>query len=104
MKFPSELLKSVAIYHLPTTAGAKQPYPGSASTTVTGAFLPLDRHAHALEGGSYMAPHEVYFEQTVDVREGDKLVIEGSTYFVKQRFVGTMGGLPHIRCSISTQR
>ena len=101
MSFPPEVVKSVAVYHLPTS-GSKT-YPGSADTTISGAFLPLDRKEHALEGGAFRNPHELYVDSTADVRESDKLVIDGTTYFVKQIFNAPIGGLPHKRCTISTE-
>ena len=103
MTFPPEFVKSVALYHLPTTAGAKQPYPATASVTTTGALLPMDRHAHALEGGDYLDPFELYLDTSVDVRVGDKAVIETVTYYVKRIFNGYGGSLAHKRCSISTR-
>ena len=101
--FPPEVVKSVAVYHLPTSAGSKQPYPGTADVTISAAFLPLDRQAHALEGGDLVEPHELYADATADVRVGDKLVIDSTTYFVKSVFDGWFGGLQHKRCSISKQ-
>lgn len=103
MQFPPELLKSVAIYHLTTSGGAKPSYPGSANATVTGAFLPLDRQAHVMEGGVFRNPHELYVEATVDLRESDKVVINGTNYFVKSIFNGSIGGLPHKRATVSSE-
>lgn len=99
--FPSEVLKSVAIYHLPST-GSKV-YPGSASATVTGAFLPLDRKDHALEGGAFTNPHELYVSPSVDIRESDKVIVDDVTYFVKQTGNVAIGGLAHIRVTLSTE-
>lgn len=99
--FPPEVCKTVALYHLPTTGGSTQSYPGSADVTTTGAFLPLDRKEHALEGGDYVDPFELYLDATVDVRVGDKCVIDGVNYFVKKVFSAPFGGLRHLRVSIS---
>lgn len=101
MNFPNP--KLVAIYHLPTTAGQKQPYPGSADVTTTGSLIPLDRYSHALEGGDFQDPHELYLEATVDARVGDKVVIDSTTYYVKRIFKANFGGIPHQRLTVSTQ-
>ncbi len=104
MIFPRERQKSVALYHIPTTStsGLKS-YPSTASVTITAGMLPIDRKEHALEGGDYVDPHELYCEGTADIRVGDKAVIESVTYYVKKVFNGNFGGIPHKRASISTQ-
>lgn len=99
--FPPEVVKSVAVYHLPSSGN--KTYPGSASATISGAFLPMDRKEHALEGGVFRNPHELYVDATIDIRETDKLVIDSSTYYVKQIFSANIGGLPHRRCTVSTE-
>lgn len=96
------MTQSVSAYHLPTTAGQKQPYPGTADATVLGCLLPLDRKEHALEG-DYVVQHELYVGGSADVRVSDKLVIDGVTYYVKSIFAANFGGLPHRRCSVSTE-
>lgn len=101
--FPPEWQKTVALYHLPTTAGATQPYPGSADVTTTGAFLPLNSKQHVIEGEDLVDPHELYLDATIDVRVGDKAVIDSVTYYVKKVFVGYAGGLAHKRVSLSTE-
>src|SRR4051794_35333287 len=101
--FPPDCLKAVSVYHLPTTGGSKQPYPGTADATLTGAFLPMDRKDHALEGGDFVDPHEIYFDPAADVRVGDKLVMDSVDYFVKKVFVAQFGGLAHKRASVSRQ-
>jgi len=97
--FPPDCQKTVAIYHLATTGGQSQPF--SAGDTVTAAFLPMDDKAHALQGGDFVDPHEVYFDPTADVRTGDKLVIDTATYYVRKVFSAPFGGLPHKRASVS---
>lgn len=92
---------SVAVYHLSTVAG-KQTY--SAGTSVMGSFLPLDRKEQALEGGDYVVQYELYVPGGADVRVTDKLVIAGTTYYVKSIFEANFGGLPHKRLSISTEQ
>lgn len=101
--FPPDCLKTVALYHLPTTGGSTQSYPGSADVTTSGAFLPLDRKEHVLEGGDPVDGFELYMDPTVDVRVTDKAVIAGVNYYVKKVFVANFGGLPHKRVSLSTQ-
>lgn len=99
-RFPFGIQKSVEVYHLESD----NDYPGSADATITGGLLPLDRHAHALEGGQYRDPHELYVESTADVREGDKLVIDSTNYYVKRVFnAGYFGRLRHKRCTISKE-
>ena len=95
---PPEVLKSVAIYHLATTGGQSQDY--SAGATVTAAFLPMADRAHALLGGDFTDPHEAYFDPATDVRTGDKLVVDGVTFFVRKVFSAPFGGLPHKRASV----
>lgn len=100
--FPPECCKTVALYHLPTTAGSTQSYPTvSADVTTTGAFLPMDAKTHALEGGDFVDPHEVYLDATIDVRVGDKCVIDSVNYFVKKVMNAYPGGLAHKRAAIS---
>lgn len=98
--FPPDVQKTVVIYHLATTASQSQAY--SAGDTVTAAFLPLDRKEHMFEGGDLVEPYELYFDPSVDVREGDKLVINAVNYYCKKVVVFNFGGLPHKRVSIST--
>lgn len=98
--FPPQVQKSVAVYHFNDTT--KQ-YPGTADATITAALLPLDRRENALEGGVYVNPHELYTEGTADVRVSDMLVIDGLTFYVKRVFTGNFGGLPHKRCTVSTE-
>jgi len=101
---PRSVQKSVALYHIPSTstAGLKS-YAGSADVTITAAMLPMDRKEHALEGGDYVDPFELYCQATADIRVGDKAVIDSVTYYVKKVFIGYFGGLAHKRASISTQ-
>lgn len=101
--FPAECVVSVSVYHLPTTGGSIQSYPGTADATIQAAFLPLDRREHAYEGLAFQDPYELYAEHSADLRVGDKLVISGTTYFIKKIFNAPFGGLPHKRCTISTQ-
>jgi len=81
-QFPREVLKSVGIYRLPSSGS--QSYPGSASSTVQGAFMPMNARTHALEGGIYQNPHELYVATSVDIKPSDKVVIDTVTYYVKQ--------------------
>lgn len=99
--FPTEVTKSVAVYHIPSSG--TQEYPASANATISGALLPMDRRDHALEGGAYTDPFELYVDGTADVRIGDKLVIDSTTYYAKQVFTANFGGLAHKRISISSQ-
>jgi hypothetical protein len=99
--FPSDVTKSVAVYHMPNTA--PQEYPADPDETILGALLPMDRREHALEGGVYTNPFELYVEGSADVYVTDKLVIDDTTYFVKAIFTANFGGLAHKRLSISSQ-
>jgi hypothetical protein len=92
----------VALYHLPTTAGSTQSYPTvSPDVTTTGAYLPLDRKEHLWEGGDPADAFELYLDPTVDVRVGDKAVIDSTNYYVKFIFPAPFGGLRHKRISLS---
>ena len=90
--------KSVALYHVPTTStsGLKS-YPASPDLTITATMLPMDRKEHALEGGDYVDPFELYCEASADIRVGDKAVIDSVNYYVKKVFVADFGGLAHQR-------
>ena len=99
--FPPELTATASLYHLPTTGGSKQAYPGSADVTVSGGFVPMDSAAHALEGGRYADPYHFYVPASIDIRVGDKCVIGGVDYFVKKTFNTSLSGMPHVRASIS---
>lgn len=106
-QFPPEIETAVAVYHLPTTAGQKQPYPSTPDATILGALLPLDRKEHALEGGDYTVAYELYVEATDDVRVSDKLIMDvqgtSTEFYVKSIFAAPFGGIAHKRCSISTE-
>lgn len=106
-QFPEDCEVTIAVYHLPTSAG-NQAYPASPNATIGGALLPLDRKEHALEGGEYTSPYELYVDADEDVRESDKLLIEADsktvTFYVKKIFHAPFGGLAHKRLSISTER
>src|SRR3990167_4339909 len=95
VRFPRSITKTISVYHLPTTAGSKQPYPGTADATIIGAFLPLDRYQHALEGDNFTDPFEIYVSVDADVRVGDKLIISSINYYVKKIFNADFGGLRH---------
>ena len=99
MRFPPHLLKPVVVYHLPESGE----YPASADATIAGAFLPMDRGDHQLEGGSYSDPHELYVEPSVDIRVADKLTIDLLTYYVKRVTLFPSGIIAHKRCSVSTE-
>ena len=100
----SQPFKSVAVYHLPTTAGQKQPYPASADATITARMLPMDRRDHAFEGIDLVDPWELYCDPAADIRVGDKVVISSTTYFVRKVFDASyFGGHPHKRVSISRE-
>ena len=101
--FPPEIEKTVKIYHLPTTAGQTQSYPATADITTQGGFLPLDRKEHALEGLDYADLFELYLDPTIDIRVGDKAVIDSTNYYVKKVFMANFGSLAHQRISLSTQ-
>ncbi len=101
--FPPEITFSAAIYRLPTTAGQKQAYPAAPSWTIEGAMVPFDRKSHALEGGQYTDPHELYVEGTADIRVGDKVTVDSVTYYVRKVFPANFGGMPHKRCSLSRE-
>jgi hypothetical protein len=93
--------KSIRIYHLPTTGGETQPY--TPDVTTSGAVLPLDRRDAALVGVDLVDPWEIYLDPTVDVRENDKLIIDGDSnnYYVVHIFKANFGGLAHQRVTIS---
>lgn len=91
----------MAIYHLANTGD--KTYPATPDATVQGAFLPLDRRNAALEGVTFGNQYELYVDPTTDIRSSDKLVIDGTTYYVKQVFVAPFGGLKHKRASISNE-
>ncbi len=99
--FPPEVVKSVAVYHLPSSGD--KTYPVSASATIDGALLPLDRRSAGLEGLTFNDQYELYTDAGADIRVTDKLVIESATYFVHQIFSAQFGGLAHKRCSISKE-
>lgn len=98
-KFPRDITKEVAVYHMPTTG--VQTYPSSPNETISAAFLPMDARTHAMEGGEYTDPFELYTDPTADIRVADKLVIGGVNYYVKKVFEAKFGGLAHKRASLS---
>src|SRR4051812_45303462 len=101
-RIPRSLRKSIAVYRC-TTSGDRK-YPTTPTYTVEGGFEPMDRRAHAHEGGFYVNPFEVYFFDTVDVLPSDKLVIAGTTYYVKKVFDATgIGRNAHKRATLSTE-
>src|SRR3990167_9272227 len=102
--FPRARQVSVALYHVPTTStSGKKSYPASADVTISAGMLPMDVRQHALEGGDYVDPHELYCEGTANILAGDKAIIDSVTYYVKKVFSANFGGIPHKRASISTQ-
>lgn len=98
---PAAIRKSVAVYHLPTASGV-QSYPATPDATIDGGLLPMDTRQHALEGSDLVNPHEIYVAGGQDVRVSDKLVIEGTSYYIKRIFQANFGGHPHLRLSVST--
>lgn len=98
--FPSDCVKTVTLFHLDAASGVES-YAASADVTTSAAFLPLDRKEHALEGGEYIDPFELYMDATVEVRVGDKCVVDSVEYRVKKVFEAPFGGLRHQRVSIA---
>lgn len=92
---------TIDIYHVPTTG--TQDFPVSADETVKGCLLPLDRKDHVLSGPVEVNMFEVYVDGDVDLREGDKLVVNSVTYFCKHVFNGNFGGLPHKRGTLTKE-
>src|SRR5947209_4684623 len=97
--FPPDVQKTASFYHLATTGGATQPYSSSADVVTTVAMLPMDRKVLALEGMAYVEPWELYAQANLDIRVGDKVLIENDSadYFVQQIFKANFGKLPHFR-------
>lgn len=98
--FPPEWNVTIAVYHLSTTTGT-QSYTLD-STITTGALLPMDSQAFAFQGGDFANPRELYVSPSADVRESDKVIISGVTYYIRFIFDGRAGGLAHKRCTLST--
>jgi hypothetical protein len=99
--FPVEWTTTIAVYHLGTGAG-KQTYTLDPSVK-SGSFLPMDSKQFQLEGGDFRDPHELYVGAEDDVRASDKVVIDGTDYFVRHVFNGRAGGLAHKRCVLSSK-
>lgn len=102
-RFPRSVMKVVSIYRLPTTEGSTQPYPDTASSIIRGALIPMDRHAHALEGGDFSDPYELYVSSDTDIKVADKLEIDSTNFYVKKVFAADFGGLRHKRCTLTTE-
>jgi hypothetical protein len=92
---------AIAIYHLPTTAGQKQPYPGTPDATVLAQFMPLDEKRIIMQGGEVLTDYEAYFDTSVDIRMGDQCVANGLTYHVRKVAPFTLGRLAYKRASLS---
>lgn len=98
--FPPETIKTIALYHLSTAAGL-QSY--SLDSTVTeGAFMPMTDHKHALLGGEFSNPTQLYVDADADVRVSDKVIIDSVNYYIAKIFNGQWGSLRHKRCILST--
>jgi hypothetical protein len=99
--FPPDCTKLVTLFHLDGASG-KESYSVSADVTTSGAFLPMDTKTHVLEGGDYVDPFELYLDPSVDVRVGDKCVIDGVEYRIKRVWDASyFGHLRHQRVSLS---
>lgn len=101
---PQEIMRTVAIYHTPTTTGAVS-YPGTADATVTGGIVPLSSQRRAVMGIDNVGTFELFVDDDVDIREGDKIVVDPSgdnvEYRVNNVDVYDFGGLPHRDCVIT---
>lgn len=91
--------KSVAVYHLPIVGGQKQPYPASPDATITARLLPMGVKQHALLGGDYLEPHELYCDPGADVRVSDKLVIDSVEFRVRWVFNASQVGVLNHKCA-----
>ena len=106
MRFPGPPSRSVSFYHLPATAGQKQPYPAAADLVIDCAVLPLDRKNHALEGFDLIDPQELYADPGADIRLNDKVKVsgDGADFFVKHVFMANFGSLRHQRVTVAKSR
>ena len=101
--FPPDTLQAVSVYRSPTGSTPPLLYPSSATYTVTGAFMPIDRKNSALEGLVLVEPHELYVEATIDIQASDKIVVGGKTFYVKKVFDASSLLLGYKRCSCSRE-
>ena len=103
MTFPAEVRVSASVYHMSGDSGTEA-YPVSADATVVGALVPMDRQAQVMEGGVFVVQHEFYCDSSSGILVNDKLVISGTTYYVKNVFTANFGTLKHLRCSLSVSK
>ncbi len=81
MSAEAKMTEAVAVYHLADEGGNKEGYPGTADLTTKGFLAPLSTEDIALSEGQYDKAHKL-FAPVIDIRESDKLVINGTTYKV----------------------
>lgn len=98
--FPSETIKTIAVYHIGTSSG-KTSYTLD-STITEGAFMAMTDHKHALLGGEFSNPHQLYVDADADVRVSDKVIVDSVNYYIKKIFNGPWGQLRHKRCILAT--
>jgi len=81
MSIIDKFTKTVEVRHLSDEGGNKEGYPVAADLTTTGFLAPLSAEDVALSEGQYSKEHKL-LTPIVDIRESDKLVINGTSYKV----------------------
>ena len=99
--FHRSAIVSVQIFRCPTTGDQK--YPTTPTYIVEGAFQPQVRRTHSQEGGMFVIEYELFFDANVDVQRSDKLVINGTTYHVRNLLPMTMGVYPFTMAYVSKE-
>lgn len=94
----------VQLFHLSTVASPSS-YPASADITTVGGLFQLDRHAFALEGGTFGDLYDLMLDESVAVRVRDKVILDGDTsnvYYVKKIYHAPRSRVRRKRCTISS--
>lgn len=101
---PRDILHTIDIYHMPTSDNA-QSYPATPDEdNVTAGLVPLSTHKRALMGLDEHNTHELFVDEDVDIREGDKIIVDpedaADEYRVHNVDKHDYGGHRHKNCVI----
>ncbi len=95
MNITAHFSKTVSVYHLADETGDKRGYPATADLTTTGMLQPMSSEGEAMSDGQF-AKGSKLFTPIVDIREGDKIVIDSIDYRVKGVKSHNYGNEPHL--------
>ena len=92
--FHRDAVKTATVRHIPTSTPPND-YPGSDEETMLGALVQLSRYQRALMGGDMRTKYLFFVDDDANIREADKVTIDGTTYLVSNVDLYDYGTVKH---------